>query len=140
MGKKKQNIMSQRVADKYLSFGKESSEEKQYEVALFWKNPFENPKKQRWIPKARATVPRLSDFLKMPSVQKEFKGRERGGMWFLTDRKREDVLVYREPEKRHPDFGLGMGGEEHLYKIEINGKPLNKQIYDQVVKWIGSHI
>ena len=129
----KMKKMIQRVARRYLL----SSDEQMYEVVLFWKNPYDSIKKQRWKVEARATVPKLSVFLDMPDVKRRLLsyGSKGSGYWFEDDRKREDVIVYREPSRTHSLFGT-VSGREHLYKIEVNGKPLNKALYSQVIKHI----
>ena len=74
-------------------------------------------------------------FLDLPEVKKRLLSYGKNGTWFEADRKREDVIVYREPDRSNGFFGV-IDGREHLYKIVVNGKPLNKQLYSQVIQHI----
>ena len=125
------DCLIQRVANRYLL----GSDERMYKVELFWKNPYDYIKEQRWKREAHAVVPRLSIFLDLPEVKNRLLSYGKNGTWFEADRKREDVIVYREPDRSNGFFGV-VDGREHLYKIVVNGKPLNKQLYSQVIQHI----
>ena len=123
----------QRVANRYLL----GSDERMYEVTLWHWNPYDGIKKARWKVREQETVSRLSDFLEKPLVKKNLlafsSGTGRGGSWYLSDWKGDDVIAFEEPSRNRIYVGT-----THYFKIEIDRKPLKKEIYQQVLKWIHS--
>ena len=91
---------------------------------------------QKWFVEARASVPRLSVFLDMPEVKRKLLAfaSARDGDWSHANQKGQDVLIYKRPDTTI-DNRLFIGSK-YIYKIEVNGKPLNKALYSQVIKHI----